>query len=797
MARIAVASSVNSVGRRPGGWGGLEPAAAGKQRLMSIPGPSSKRWGAAPRAAGEDPEGGRLVFRWRESIGLVGPRSAAADARESRVFDALPQVPGVAALVVSGAAVGDPELPAALWQVCGKLFGGPAPHRVLWLIMPGTGIPDAFGKVYAQVLADSFGVEVIAPVGELVVLPGGSVFAVGVAGVAGWKRFRRGAPSTPAGYRLPQPGWESMLPTSSHSENSLVFEHVPAGLLVRTARSRSSGKDDPAWGVPVDPRRPLVLLGRPGEEELPEDQLVAGLRRLAPQLLDLAWFVPGATGASGAVWSQRLAESLGRSVVVTTGTPMADGSVVARDVRGGRVWSPLPSLLRYSPGSPTEVLAAAPPPPGWVADGALSYHPAAGQRVRLRVVPAGLVMTGPDDATDPAAGPFDPHRMTIAVTSSAATEGAAPLRQLLGWLAQRCGNVRVVPVAVGEERLREELRDMARESGAKFEVGEGPVAEKSNSSEGSTVVIQVGPKARPVTLSSGPSTSPRSGRDEPPTVRLGAPIQRIPAASHEPPLVSSGHLSTAEERVAFLAWGAEDFSDAVGVVNSALALLPALRGNDEDAARTDLVAVRLYLGGGARGGAALNDALRAEQPLPCSAYLACLTSGLRRLPVQRGPVFRQADWSWQQDVREAYPVGGVLSEPGLLSAVPGDGCAVADLPVDIGIWSRTAHRTSALATGAETEELVFCQRSRFKVLAVDDSDARPAVLLGELAAADAGGSGDLTEHDLAVAEKLREALHRRRALEPSAMGEAQASRFRSPVGLVASAAEQTASATAS
>ncbi|MGW1681864.1 hypothetical protein [Saccharopolyspora sp. NPDC002376] len=767
--------------------------------------PSSKRRGTVPRDAVENPEGGRLVFRWRGSIGLVGQRGAAADTRESRVFDALPQVPGVAALVVSGTAVSDPGLPAALWEACGKLFGGPTPHQALWLVMPGAGRPDAFGKVYAQIVADSFGAEVIAPAGELAIVARGSAFAVGAAGAAGWNRFRRGVPSDPVGYRLPPQSWEAMLPELPLFEKDLVFEHVPAGLLVRNVRSRPSCQGDPAWDVPMDARRPRVVLGRPGEDELPHAQLVAGLRRLPPQLPDVAWFVPGATGTHVAAWAQRLAESLGRSVVVTPGVPAADGSVVVRNVEGGQAWPTMPTLLRYSPGSQAEVLDAAPPPPGWVADGALNYRPVAGQRVRLRVVPAGLVMTGPDDTDDPAAGPFEPHRMTIAVTSSAAAEGTGPLRHLLGWFAQRCG-VRILAVGVQEDRLRDELHDIARESGVELDLGSGPVAgepprgaEKVKSIGESTVVIPVPATARPVTLSSGPSTAPSSGIDEPPTVQPDARITTVRAAPHDPPLLPGGHVSSEGERAAFLAWAADEFNDAVGVVNAALALLPALRGNDETAARVDLVAVRLYLGASARGGAALNEALREQRVLPCSEYLACLTSGLRRLPVQRGPVFRQSSWSWQQDVRDAYPLGEVLSEPGLLSAVPKGECVAADLPVDFGIWSRTARRTSALATAGENEELVFCQRSRFKVLDVDDNaDARPAVLLGELAADEKGGTGKLTEHDLAVAEKLREALRLRRAVEPSTMGEVQASRFQSPVGLVAGAVVgQSISATAS
>ncbi|MFI0467228.1 hypothetical protein ACH347_24390 [Saccharopolyspora sp. 5N102] len=745
------------------------------------------------------------MFRWRGSIGLVGQRGEAADTRESGVLDALPQAPGVAALVVSGAAASDPGLTTALWQACGKLFGGPVPHRMLWLVMPGAGRPDAFGNVCAQVLADSFGVEVIAPTGQLAVIPPGPAFAVGAAGAAGWNRFRRGAPSAPFGYRLPPPSWEAMLPGLPLVEKDLVFEHVPAGLLVRDVRSRPSCPGDPAWDVPVDARRPRVVLGRPGADEISHEQLVAGLRRLPPQLLDVAWFVPLTAGTQVAAWSQGLAESLGRGVVVTPGVPMADGSVVVRELPGGRAWPTMPTLLRYSPGAPAEVLAAAPPPRGWVADGALGYRPAAGQRVGLRVVPAGLVMTGPGDTAGPVGGPFEPHRMTIVVTPSAAVEEVDLLRDLLGWLAQRCGGcVRLLAVGVQEERLRDQLRGIARESGVELDVRGGLVAvesprAKAKSGEESTVVIPTAAKSRPATLSSGPSASPSSERAEPPTARLDARFTGVRSAPHAPPLVPSGHKSSEGERAAFLAWAADEFNDAVGVVNAALALTPALRGDDETAARVDLVAVRLYLGAGARGGAALNEALREERALPCAEFLACLTSGLRRLPVRRGPVFRQASWSWQQDVRDAYPLGEVLSEPGLLSAVPKGECVAADLAVDFGIWSRTACRASALATPGENEELVFCQRSRFKVLAVDDSaDTRPAVLLGELAADEKGGTGELTDHDLAVAEKLREALRLRRAVEPSVMGEVQASRFQSPVGLVAGAvAGQSISATAS
>ncbi|MEV0084501.1 hypothetical protein [Saccharopolyspora sp. NPDC050642] len=720
------------------------------------------------------------------------------------MFDALPQAPGVAALVISGAAASDPGLTTALRQACGKLFGGPVPHRMLWLVMPGAGRPDAFGNVCAQVLADSFGVEVIAPAGQLAVIPPGSAFVVGAAGAAGWNRFRRGAPSAPFGYRLPPPSWEAVLPGLPLVEKDLVFEHVPAGLLVRNVRSRPSCLGDPAWDVPVDARRPRVVLGRPGEDEIPHEQLVAGLRRLPPQLSDAAWFVPGAAGTQVAAWSQGLAESLGRGVVVTPGVPMADGSVVVREVPGGRTWPTMPTLLRYSPGAPAEVLAAAPPPLGWVADGALRYRPAAGQRVGLRVVPAGLVMTGPDDTAGPLDGPFEPHRMTIAVTPSAAAEGMDLLRDLLGWLAQRCGGcVRILAMGAQEERLRDELRCIARESGVELDVRGAlavePPRAKTKSGEESTVVIPTAAKARPVTLSSGPSASPSSERTEPTTARLDARITGVRSAPHVPPLVPSGHKSREGERAAFLAWAVDEFNDAVGVVNAALALTPALRGDDETAARVDLVAVRLYLGAGARGGAAINEALREDRVLPCPEYLACLTSGLRRLPVRRGPVFRQASWSWQQDVRDAYTPGELLSEPGLLSAVPTGERVAVDMAVDFGIWSRTARRTSALATPGENEELVFCQRSRFKVLAVDDSaDARPAVLLGELAADEKGGAGELTDHDLAVAEKLRDALRLHRATEPSEMGEVQASRFQRPVGLVAGAvAGQSISATAS
>lgn len=191
-------------------------------------------------------------------------------------------------------------------------------------------------------------------------------------------------------------------------------------------------------------------------------------------------------------------------------------------------------------------------------------------------------------------------------------------------------------------------------------------------------------------------------------------------------------------------------------VNRAMTRMPALRGSQLDAARTDLVAVHLYLSG-ALDELGLRDA---ADGVP-AAYTACLGSGLNRLPSYRGVAVRGG--LSDGDLARFVP-GGVLSEPGPLSALPID--AARGLPATAGgyvIWSSTGRRVRPLLGSAPgADEVVFPPGAVFRVLDVRSAGPAPTVLLVEVA----GGAsvedrpGGLSDADHAALDRLDEALRR-------------------------------------
>src|SRR5262249_48605896 len=76
----------------------------------------------------------------------------------------------------------------------------------------------------------------------------------------------------------------------------------------------------------------------------------------------------------------------------------------------------------------------------------------------------------------------------------------------------------------------------------------------------------------------------------------------------------------------------QQYDAAVSSMMRVLSEVPGLRGHAGTSAAeavTDLVAIRLYLTGQARG---LDDAVRTAQPGPHVPFARCVASGLRKLP---------------------------------------------------------------------------------------------------------------------------------------------------------------------
>jgi hypothetical protein len=218
--------------------------------------------------------------------------------------------------------------------------------------------------------------------------------------------------------------------------------------------------------------------------------------------------------------------------------------------------------------------------------------------------------------------------------------------------------------------------------------------------------------------------------------------------------------STEGERTEFRSLAQPVWERHSAAVNRAMTRMPALRGAQVDAARTDLVAVHLHLSGG--HGELDHRPDGAGVP---ACYTACLASGLCRLPSYRGVA-----------VRGGLPTGGglerfvpgtLLREPAPVSALPigvaGDPSATAGGYV---IWSFTGRRVRPLlgtASGSASDEVVFPPGTVFRVLDVRPAGPAPIVLLTEVRGG-GSGTGDrpgvLDDADRVTLTRLEEALSR-------------------------------------
>ncbi|MFH9615170.1 hypothetical protein ACH4MM_15855 [Streptomyces pratensis] len=235
------------------------------------------------------------------------------------------------------------------------------------------------------------------------------------------------------------------------------------------------------------------------------------------------------------------------------------------------------------------------------------------------------------------------------------------------------------------------------------------------------------------------------------------------AEAFAPAAFLPGYSSTEEERAVFRTLAEAEWERDGAAVARMLMRMPALRGREQEAARADLIALRLYLRGtdGPLNSAALHRAFETGEGrlLP---YAACVASGLRRMPAFRGAVVRGAG------PEETPAAGSLLRDAGPLSALPLGG----DDPVPGGarhvIWSVTGRRVRQMFDGAahatRTDEVVFPPGTVFRVLDIRQESASPAsplILLRELPgipAESATGGAQPDAQDNAVLERLEASL---------------------------------------
>lgn len=753
---------------------------------------------------------------------LVGPHVLIADgteaSRERGFLSGLgPSGPPLVMLV--GTAYRRSGLAAELLGLLREVMSGPAgADGELWLAVTDIA---ALGARLQQVV-DATGVALVAPSGAMRFSVGSGILTGPTVGGAGWVRFAPGAAPQAHGTRFPRPDWEGALPEEPTVVEGAAVEPVPAGLAVRglPAQEEGPGDDDVALRAVLDRRFVQLLVGGAGAVPSPEAVAAAARTITSDGPVLVAPLTPAALTDG---FPAALGEALGTDFALGTGVALRTSSGVETfAVEPGREtrMRPFPTVLRQRLDGGQEVLSVGLPPAGWTARGCGYVR----GDVVATVVPSGLVL-GAGDAGPAPADPHDPAVWTLHLGHDGEPVGAellAAARSLVDSLdderrarhrvrlrgvwatpedADRAVSLGLLPrpapaswdTTVPDLRVESAGRPMpvpavAEPStpGGHPTLGDAPQPpEAGDGATGGAApppaddVVPTGPAADvgPTGSVTGNGAADGPGAEDRDPAATTGPADRA-GPPELPPLVVEDRPSTGKERERFVAAAGDQYTEALATVNAALASWPSLRTGDASGVKTDLAAVCLHLGNGDRGGGAVNEGVRAgRRDLP-EGQLACLVSGLRRLPTHRRPVLRQGQTP--QPPSDHTVVGGTLAEPGFLSATGELDVTVPDAGYDVLIWPTTARRTSELVAGRPVAEVVFPAGTRFRTIGVRDAPApqdvdggpvapRLALLVRELGADEGEGSGGteetrIGERDQAALTRLERALERRRRM---------------------------------
>ncbi|MDG4809484.1 hypothetical protein O7634_22280 [Micromonospora sp. WMMD1120] len=733
-------------------------------------------------------------------------------------------------VVPSPRALGEPGCAALLRAVVQGAADVSGTRRV-WVAADRVGRPDEAFAPWLSDLAARTGVELLAPDGPVVAVPGGTWYAAGGTGAWGWRSFRRGVGCPVSANRCPTPAWEPALPDRPTTLGRLVADPVPAGLLLRAATAVPAATGDPAYQVPVDPRGPVLVLrhtGRPPVSPADVAALFAGLPAHFPVRVETALLDPS-DAAPEPAWFDALAALLGdaRLPEPAAAEPVWDTVPVIRDGwcrTGARLYRhhtvpgllaevvPMGVLLRRDGGYASPDLAFVDPAAGRLV---LGSETSPAMLAAVRQAGGSLGQAVPDDLT----------------TASAAAE-TAPQRARPSWARSESVTLTLPlpprpaspPVPVVEATIPPEpptpppipatapvptlvVADPASPDtpASRLVVAEAAPAESPEPPAAATAppvpapsatVADPVPPPRPVADAPEAAAEPSVSEPAPPlglagigpipTVRTisGPDVAEPPSSDEDRRWVPASAVpvvdrpSTLEEQNALATALGTAFHDSITTVNAALAAWPALRQEIAVAEKSDLVAVRAFLGHSETSAAEVNAAVRAGQAPGTPGYLPCLVSGLRRLPPCRRAVLGQGRLG--VPARRLYPEGTTLVEPAFRSVSARTDVAVKDADVDFVVWSRTARQLGVLAESSDLDEAVFLAGSRFKVLAIRDDpsadrSALPAtaVLLRELLPGDTGSGRGLDDDDRAALRRLDRALDRRRAAAPRMVTDAR------------------------
>jgi hypothetical protein len=372
-------------------------------------------------------------------------------------------------------------LPPMIDELAGVLDSAlPGATSRLRLVAWDAGCGDDTHPPPAHALATRLGVEVLAPAGPLLGVPGGSLFAPAGRGPqrpGGWWRFAPGVMPTRVGWRFPAPAWEPDLNQVAPLPHDLVVDQVPAGVWLH--RPGHTSVTDLIFSVPVDPSEPAVVISHPAEVPLRPEELGRGVGALPTAASQRGVFTPyGPQPLVGGRIGDVAAAALGHSVRVRTGLPLCGDAgqraVVAIDERGLPRWRPFARELRLAP---------KPAPPAvvdWVNPAPMLLQTPAGPAAFglgagwvVEIIEAGLWLRPevPVDPPDWARGlPLDVDRCMVVIGTPYSPDPLPPAQMIAALLKQLPSDARsragmAVPRAAGPQlfqladALRSELPD--------------------------------------------------------------------------------------------------------------------------------------------------------------------------------------------------------------------------------------------------------------------------------------------------------------------------------------------------
>jgi len=695
--------------------------------------------------------------------------------------------PSTLTVLVGSRVPGLPATMTALRAALGGLKG--SGYRRIRLVVSDAGQQPAGPAGPVQKLADAVDLDVVAPIGKVLRVPGGTLFPITSSGAGRWRWFRPANDS--AGTVGPwdfSAGWGAALTRVRLGARLGVSVHaIPAGLALLPERVTEVDAGDVLNCLPVDPEHPLVVVGDPGRidgSSVDPIRIASFLGTLPPGLSETVRLAVAGLSAEPDLfsWGQRIADLSAATIRICTGVPLRVGDETRVFVRagddGGRVgWEPYALELTARPAEPGS------PEPVPVIE---KWRP---PRAGRGEISPRIYQLDPDLVLEVLLGGLWLRRLGPVTTAQAQSVALDPLEPQL-----------LVGVSGEAWPPSQEHWIAALTVDIRLDTGTTPRVRRLHDGQASPPGGQAPP---PVLRSSPGPVDALAGADLADPIVEPAPVvddgASRPLAAGDGPGAGLGPagFSSAGDRERFREAAGTWYASRQGAIGTLLAKMPALRSADPDVATADFLAVRAYLDDHDEiiDRCGLNAALRgvgAEQNL---AHAACVASGLRRLPAYNGIAFREVELTGAELAR--YVPGTVLTEWAITeasvrpSADPG-------VRFQYVIWSTTGRRPVLVAEDQDRDEVLFGPGTSFVVLDVraGESARTPGApgAITSILLRDAAQTGVPVSPDLAAArsKKWDDAARQRlsaalttRSIRGQATSTSLGERLRFPIGLEA------------